>query len=501
MKSYVLAIDQGTTSTRAMIFDAELAVRGVAQQEFAQHFPQSGWVEHDLEDIWQSVLATGRAAIAEAGIDPAAIGAIGITNQRETTAVWNRRTGEPVHRAIVWQDRRTAALCERLREEGLEPLFTERTGLLLDPYFSGTKLSWILEQSPDIRKAAERGELAFGTIDSFLIWRLTNGARHVTDATNASRTLLYDIGRNGWDEELCALLEVPAAMLPEVLDCAANFGVAAERHFGAAIPVLGVAGDQQAAALGQACFAPGMIKATYGTGCFILLNTGEDRVTSRHRLLTTLAWRLEGRSTYALEGSIFVAGSAVQWLRDSLGMISTSADSGALADAADPGQDVYLVPAFVGLGAPHWDAEARGAIFGLTRNTGPKEFARAALESVCYQTRDLLEAMRGDWRSDATGTLRVDGGMAASDWTLQRLADLLDLPVDRPEITETTTLGAAWLAGARAGILPGMERFAERWSLERRFTPQMKAEERERKYRGWQDALARTLTRPREQRF
>jgi glycerol kinase len=492
MKGLVLAIDQGTTSSRAMVFSGHAKVKAVAQKEFTQHFPQSGWVEHDAEEIWKSVVSTVKTALAAAKDKPVA--AIGITNQRETTIVWSRKTGKPVHRAIVWQDRRTAPLCAKLKAAGLEPIFTEKTGLLLDPYFSGTKIRWILDNVEGARQAADRGELAFGTVDSFLVWRLTGGKVHATDATNASRTLLYNIAENRWDEELLGLMGVPASMLPQVLDCAADYGVTQKALFGAEIPIFGVAGDQQAAAIGQACFQPGMLKSTYGTGCFALLNTGTDKVMSKNRLLTTIACRLAGRTTYALEGSIFIAGAAVQWLRDGLGLIDAAAKSGKLAAAADPSQQVYLVPAFTGLGAPYWDAEARGAIFGLTRNSGPKEFARAALESVCYQTRDLLEAMQGDWKSAGETVLRVDGGMVASDWTMQFLADMLDAPVDRPKILETTALGAAWLAGSKAGVWPDAQGFAAAWSLDRRFEPGLEADVRERKYAGWLDCVSRTLS-------
>ncbi|CAD7024791.1 glycerol kinase [Pseudorhizobium endolithicum] len=495
MAGYVLAIDQGTTSSRAIVFDGNMKIAGVGQKEFTQIFPKSGWVEHDPEEIWGSVVLTIRQAIRKAGIKASEIAAIGITNQRETVVVWERETGQAIHNAIVWQDRRTAGDCERMKAEGLEQLFTERTGLLLDPYFSGTKLSWLLTNIEGARKRAENGELCFGTIDTYLIWRLTGAKSFVTDATNASRTLLYNIAENRWDEELLKILDVPGAMLPEVKDCADDFGVTDERLFGAAIPILGVAGDQQAATIGQACFEPGMIKSTYGTGCFAVLNTGSEMVPSRNRLLTTIAYRLDGRTTYALEGSIFIAGAAVQWLRDGLGIIRKAEQTGQLADSADPEQQVYLVPAFTGLGAPHWDAEARGAIFGLTRNTGPAELSRAALEAVCYQTRDLLDAMHKDWQSDGRQTvLRVDGGMVASDWTMQRLADLLDAPVDRPTILETTALGAAWLAGSKAGVWPGREEFARRWARQRCFEPQMDGAVREAKIRGWKDAVRRTLT-------
>lgn len=495
MAGYVLAIDQGTTSTRAIVFDDKMKIVGVGQKEFTQIFPKSGWVEHDPEEIWQSVLSTVRQALKEARLKAADIAAIGITNQRETVVVWERDTGKPIHNAIVWQDRRTANYCEKLKRQGLEKLFTRSTGLLLDPYFSGTKLSWMLANVKGARARAAKGELCFGTIDTFLIWRLTGGKSFVTDATNASRTLLYNISENRWDEELLKVLRVPAAMLPEVKDCADDFGVTDKELFGAEIPILGVAGDQHAAVIGQACFEPGMMKSTYGTGCFAVLNTGPDLVRSKNRLLTTIAYRLNGETTYALEGSIFIAGAAVQWLRDGLGIIDKASQSGELAQDADPNQEVYLVPAFTGLGAPHWDADARGAIFGLTRSSGPAELSRAALEAVCYQTRDLYDAMRKDWRNGESDTvLRVDGGMVASDWTMQRLSDLLDAPVDRPTILETTALGAAWLAGSRAGVWPDRDTFAESWARQRRFEPSMDEKTRMIKIRGWKDAVRRTLS-------
>ncbi|MER8415031.1 MULTISPECIES: glycerol kinase GlpK [unclassified Mesorhizobium] len=495
MTGYILAIDQGTTSTRAILFDGEMKVAGSGQKEFAQHYPASGWVEHDPEDIWASVVSTVKAALKKAGRNASDVAAIGITNQRETVVIWDRATGKPIHNAIVWQDRRTAPLCQKLKKQGLEKTFTKKTGLLLDPYFSGTKIAWMLDKVKGARKRAEKGELLAGTIDSFLIWRLTGGKVHATDATNASRTLVYNIAENAWDDELLSILNIPAKMLPEVKDCADDYGITEKNLFGAEIKILGVAGDQHAATIGQACFEPGMMKSTYGTGCFALLNTGSDLVRSKNRLLTTIAYRLNGKTTYALEGSIFIAGAAVQWLRDGIKVIGKAEQSGKLADEADPTQNVYLVPAFVGLGAPHWDAEARGAIFGLTRNSGPAEFARAALESVAYQTRDLLDAMRKDWKGASAKTvLRVDGGMVASDWTMQRLADILDAPVDRPTILETTALGAAWLAGSKAGVWPDAKKFAKSWALERRFKPDMDGSVRAAKLAGWRDAVRRTLS-------
>ena len=498
--THILAIDQGTTSSRAIVFRRDCTVAAVAQQEFAQHFPQSGWVEHDPEDLWRTVLATSREAIAKAGLTARDIAAIGIANQRETTLVWDRATGKPIHNAIVWQDRRTAEMCRKLKDAGGEAQVIARTGLLLDPYFSASKIVWLLDHVADARAKAERGELAFGTVDSFLLWRLTARAVHATDATNASRTALYDIHANTWSDELCALCGVPRAMLPEVRDCTADYGATAPELFGAAIPIRGIAGDQQAALIGQACFAPGMLKSTYGTGCFAILNTGATAVKSRHRLLSTIAYRLAGETTYGLEGSIFIAGAAVQWLRDGLRVVPTAAATGPMAQAADANQDVILVPAFVGLGAPHWDAEARGALFGLTRDTGPNELARAALDSVCFQTLDLLDAMRADCRDSdcaalADTVLRVDGGMVASDWTMQRLADILGAPVDRPTILQTTALGAAYLAGLQSGLYPQPQAFAARWALDRRFTPAMDDATRRRKVAAWRDAVARTLSR------
>ncbi|WP_192356147.1 glycerol kinase GlpK [Mesorhizobium mediterraneum] len=495
MTGYILSIDQGTTSSRAIVFDGSMKLVGSGQKEFAQHYPASGWVEHDPEEIWDTVVSTCKAALAAARRKAADIAAIGITNQRETVIIWDRATGKPIHNAIVWQDRRTAPLCQKLKKQGLEKKFTRKTGLLLDPYFSGTKIAWMLDKVKGARKRAEKGELLAGTIDSFLIWRLTGGKVHATDATNASRTLVYNIEKNEWDDELLAIFGIPRKMLPQVKDCADDYGITEKSLFGAEIKILGVAGDQHAAAIGQACFEPGMMKSTYGTGCFALLNTGSDLVRSKNRLLTTIAYRLNGKTTYALEGSIFIAGAAVQWLRDGIKVIGKAEQSGVLAASADPTQEVYLVPAFVGLGAPHWDAEARGAIFGLTRNSGPAEFARAALESVAFQTRDLLDAMRKDWKGASAKTvLRVDGGMVASDWTMQRLADILDAPVDRPTILETTALGAAWLAGSKAGVWPKTREFAKSWALERRFRPDMDASVRSAKLAGWRDAVRRTLS-------
>jgi glycerol kinase len=489
----ILAIDQGTTSSRAIVFGADLATQGSAQREFAQHFPSAGWVEHDPEDIWRTTVETARQALAAAKLPAAGVAGIGITNQRETCLLWDRRTGKPIHRAIVWQDRRTADMCRDLKAAGHEPAVTAKTGLLLDPYFSATKIAWLLDHVEGARALANAGHLAFGTIDTFLLWRLTGGRVHATDATNASRTLLYDIRKGAFDDDLLKLFGVPRSLLPEVHDCNAHFGDTEASIFGAAVPILGIAGDQQAATIGQACFSPGMVKATYGTGCFALLNTGADPVASKNRLLTTVAYQLSGRRTYALEGAIFIAGAAVQWLRDGLRVIASAPESGALAAQADPSQDVYLVPAFVGLGAPYWRPEARGALFGLTRGTTANELARATLEAVCYQTRDLLDAMRGDWAASAKSVLRVDGGMVASDWTMQFLADILDAPVERPTVLETTALGAAWLAGHRAGVWPDADGFAKHWKLERAFAPRLAATERERKYAGWRRSVQAVL--------
>jgi glycerol kinase len=493
MPRYILAIDQGTTSSRAIVFDKALTPKASGQKEFRQYFPASGWVEHDPEEIWRSVVSTAKAALAKAKVKAPDIAAIGITNQRETVVVWDRKTGKPIHKAIVWQDRRTSDTCARMKAAGLEATFTAKTGLLLDPYFSGTKLAWLLDNVKGARERASRGELAFGTIDSFLIWRLTGGKVHATDATNASRTLLYNIHTGAWDDELLRLLNIPASLLPEVKDCAADYGLTDRKLLGAAIPIGGVAGDQQAATIGQACFKPGMMKSTYGTGCFALLNTGERAVVSRNRLLTTIAYQLDGKRTYALEGAIFIAGAAVQWLRDGVKLVKRASETGTLAKAADITQQVYLVPAFVGLGAPHWNADARGALFGLTRGTTNKEIARAALEAVCYQTRDLLEAMKKDWGTAGDTVLRVDGGMTASDWTMQSLSDILDAPVDRPKVLETTAVGAAYLAGLHAGLLAPPETFAKSWKRDRRFTPKMKAALRDAKYAGWKDALRKLL--------
>ena len=485
----LLAIDQGTTSSRAIVFDDRGTIRAAAQREFTQYYPAGGWVEHDPEEIWSATLAVTREALSAAG---GAVAAIGITNQRETTVVWDRASGTPIHRAIVWQDRRTAARCRTLRDAGHEPAVRGKTGLLLDPYFSATKLAWILDHVDGARERAAAGELAFGTIDSFLIWRLTGAAVHATDATNASRTLLFDIHSQQWDDTLLQLFDVPRSVLPDVRDSAADFGTTQVDVLGQVIPIAGVAGDQQAATVGQTCFAPGMVKSTYGTGCFAVMNTGAEAIQSRHRLLTTVAWRLGGVPTFALEGSIFVAGAAVQWLRDELRVIGTAPETEALAAGIPDSGGVYLVPAFTGLGAPHWDPDARGAIYGLTRDTGPAHLARAALESVCLQTRDLMTAMEAD-RGAAIKRLRVDGGMVENAWLLQTLADIVDVAVERPRITETTALGAAYLAGLQAGVFRSFDDIGDRWARDAEFTPRMPDRERERLVQGWESAVARTL--------
>ena len=493
--TYILAIDQGTTSTRAILFDDAMTAVARGQEEFAQHFPQPGWVEHDPEDLWRTTVTTCREAMKRAGVSSSQIAAIGITNQRETVIVWDKETGEPIHNAIVWQDRRTADQCRILRDAGYEAMITERTGLLVDPYFSSTKLKWILDHVDGARERAVKGELLFGTVDSFLIWKLTGSVVHATDATNAARTMLYDIRKGRWSKTICDLLDIPMQMLPQVKDCAADFGHTHADLFDHEIPICGVAGDQQAATVGQACFQPGMMKSTYGTGCFALLNTGETPVVSQNRLLTTIAYQLDGKPTYALEGSIFIAGAVVQWLRDGLQIINDASETQALAEQADPIQNVVLVPAFVGLGAPYWNAECRGAVFGLTRGSGPAEMAKAALESVGYQTRDLLEAMSADWQTTGVQpTLRVDGGMSNSDWAMQFLSDIIAAPVDRPINRETTALGVAWLAGMHVGVYPNQEKFAAQWTREIQFKPKMDDAQRKAKYATWKKAVHATMS-------
>lgn len=486
---YILAIDQGTTSSRAILFTEQGEPAGVAQQEFHQHFPEDGWVEHDPEDIWNSTIDVCHEVLKEQGVSASDVIAIGITNQRETTLVWDRITGEPVYKAIVWQDRRTADFCEELREEGLEPWITEKTGLLLDPYFSSTKLKWILDHVDGARERARAGNLLFGTVDTYLLWRLTGGKSHKTDATNASRTMLFNIHTQQWDHELLERLNIPASMLPEVEDCSADFGSTDAGLFGTPIPIYGIAGDQQAALIGQGCFQQGMIKSTYGTGCFVIMNTGSEAITSHNKLLTTVSYRLDGKVTYGLEGSIFIAGAAVQWLRDGLKLVASAADTEAIAAGHPTSHGVYLVPAFTGLGAPYWDPNARGAIFGLTRDSGIGDIVTATLQSVCFQTQDLLTAMQHD--GAVPTILRVDGGMVQNSWVTQHLADILQLPVDRPECIETTALGVAYLAGLKAGVFKDVEEMASHWRLEKRFEPEMAPETAHGLYHGWQAAVAR----------
>ncbi|MFT5063059.1 MAG: glycerol kinase [Gammaproteobacteria bacterium] len=493
MTDFLLAIDQGTTSSRSIVFNRQGRSCGIGQEEFAQYYPDDGWVEHDPEEIWSTTLATCRAAIANADLTPEKITAIGITNQRETTVVWERDTGKPIYNAIVWQDRRTASQCQKYKAQGVEEMVTKRTGLLLDPYFSGTKLAWILDNVRGARRRAEAGELAFGTIDSFLLWRLTGGKVHATDPSNACRTLLFNIHTNQWDPELLSLFNIPAALLPEVKDSADDFGQTDPGLLGGSISIRSLIGDQQAATVGQACFEPGMVKSTYGTGCFVMLNTGDKALASKNRLLSTIAYRINGKTTYALEGSIFVAGAAVQWLRDGLKLIADARETQALAESVPSSNGVYMVPAFTGLGAPYWDPDARGALLGMTRDTGIAHIVRATLESVCYQTRDLLEAMRAD--GAAFGTLRVDGGMVSNDWVVQRLSDMCGQTCERPQVTETTALGAAYLAGIAAGVYESLDEVAELWESEQIFESQMGELDRERRYQGWKNAVARVRTK------
>ena len=494
MSKYVLAIDQGTTSSRAIVFDAAGAAVATAQKELTQHYPADGWVEHDADEIWRDVVSVMREAVAKASLRGSDIAAIGITNQRETTVVWERSTGRPIHRAIVWQDRRTAETCRRKLADGVGSLVQQKTGLLVDSYFSATKIAWLLDNVPGARARAEKGELCFGTIDCFLLNRLTGGQVHATDATNASRSMLFNIQSQDWDETLLRIFDVPRALLPEVRDCSTLFGAASADILGHSIPVTGIAGDQQAASFGQACFQPGMVKSTYGTGCFALVNIGQHPVQSHNRLLTTVAYRLDGRVTYALEGSIFVAGAAVKWLRDGLGIVGSAAETATLAASAPENHGVYLVPAFVGLGAPYWDPDARGALLGLTLDAGRAHIARATLESVAYQTRDLTGAMKADGAAKPTA-IRVDGGMVANDWLCQFLADMLDVAVERPKVIETTALGAAYLAGLSVGVYAGLDAVAYGWQCERRFEPRMNAATRTQLYEGWQKAVQRVLTR------
>lgn len=490
MKHYILAIDQGTTSSRSIIFSSEGKIEGIAQQEFSQKYPSDGWVEHDPEEIWESVITTLKSVFDKTAITPSQIASVGITNQRETTLVWHKETGKPVYPAIVWQDRRTAQVCRELSEdESLVNYISETTGLLLDPYFSATKVAWILDNVEGARKQAENGELLFGTVDTFLIWRLTGGKSHKTDATNASRTMLFDINKQCWDNRLLSAFKIPSCMLPEVMDCAANFGLINESLLGSAIPISGVAGDQQAALVGQACFEKGMAKSTYGTGCFMILNTGNTPLRSKNRLLTTVGYRLNGNTTYALEGSIFMAGATVQWLRDGLKLIDDAAETEALARLARQDNGVFLVPAFTGLGAPYWDPDARGAILGLTRDTGISEIVAAGLQSVCYQTKDLQKAMESDGARPTT--IRVDGGMSRNDWVMGFLSDILGAEVERPKITETTALGAAFLAGLQAGVFEGVDDLIQCWQSDTVFTPRLTKAQRDHAYCGWVAAVER----------
>ncbi|WP_428391641.1 glycerol kinase GlpK [Lichenicoccus sp.] len=494
-KDQILAIDQGTTSTRSIVYDRQASPLATERREFAQHYPERGWVEHDPEDIWRDTMATARAAIEAAGGGPEAISAIGITNQRETVVVWDRETGKPVYNAIVWQDRRTARFCDRLREQGAEATIRDRSGLLIDPYFSASKLRWILDQVEGARSRAEAGKLAFGTIDSFLLWRLTGGRVHATDATNACRTQLFNIHEHAWDDELLRLFDIPSALLPEVRDNAGIFGETEHSLFGRAIPIAGMAGDQQAAVIGQACFAKGTAKSTYGTGCFMLLNTGEQAVSSDNRMLTTIAYRLDGQTTYALEGAIFVAGAAIKWLRDGIGLITRASDTHDMATKVPDSHGVYMVPGFTGLGAPHWDPDARGLICGLTLGSGAAHIARAALESVAYQTLDLAAAMQDDGGGEARA-IRVDGGMAANDWFCQFLANILDVPVERPTELESTARGAAFLAGLATGVWDSLDAISKVWTQGAAFKPAMEPKLRRTLIDGWNEALARTLMKP-----
>lgn len=491
--THLLAIDQGTTSSRAIVFDAVGRPLASHQLEFRQYFPADGWVEHDALEIWQTVRDVCREALHKAGIKAVDIAAIGITNQRETTVLWDRATGTPLHHAIVWQDRRTADVCEKLKKSNHEAAVQEKTGLLLDPYFSASKLAWLLDHVEGARARAEKGELAFGTMDTWLLWKLTGGKAHATDATNASRTLLFNIKTQAWDEELLALFTIPASLLPAVKDSSADFGKTTADFIGAPVPIGGMAGDQQAALVGQACFSPGMVKSTYGTGCFMVMNTGDTIVRSQNRLLSTVAYRLNGKTTYAIEGSIFIAGAAIQWLRDGLKLIAHAAETEAIAERTGDVHGVYLVPAFTGLGAPYWDPHARGAILGLTRDTGIDEIVTAGLQAVCFQTRDLMEAMCRDG-AISVNTLRIDGGMVVNNWLSQRLSDILGVPVDRPTVTETTALGVAYLAGLQVGLFKSLEEVSTLWHCERTFAPAMEKERRDALYEGWLDAVRRVAS-------
>ena len=490
MNQFILAIDQGTTSSRAILFSPEGEAIESSQQEFTQYYPESGWVEHDPEEIWATTLATCRAVIKQSGLTASEIKAIGITNQRETTLLWDRRNGKPLHKAIVWQDRRTTQMCEKLKADGKESFVQEKTGLLLDPYFSASKLAWLLDNVPNARELAEQGQLAFGTVDTFLLWRLTHGQSHYTDATNASRTLLFNIHDMQWDEDLLALFGIPETLLPKVKNSADNFGVTYRTLFGEEIPITALIGDQQAALVGQGCFTPGMAKSTYGTGCFLMLNSGNKPLTSTNQLLSTVAYQVNGNTTYALEGSIFIAGAVVQWLRDALKLIESAEETERLAAKCGHVEDVYVVPAFTGLGAPHWDPGARGAILGLSRDTGREEIVTASLQSVAYQTKDLLNAMINDGAQLST-VLRVDGGMANNRWFVQFLADVLGLEVDIPESVESTALGAAYMAGLGVGLYQSLEELKALSQGKQRYQPKMDEAKREALYTGWLTALSR----------
>lgn len=492
-QSYILSIDQGTTSTRAIIFDQSGTAISSAQELFPQHFPENGWVEHNPEDIWRDTLKVCQNALLNGQISSKQVAAIGITNQRETTVIWNRKTGEVIHNALVWQDRRTGDICKKLKQQGVESIIQEKTGLLIDPYFSATKIQWLLDNVPKARDSANRGELAFGTIDTFLLWRLTNGKVHATDATNASRTMLFNIHTQQWDQELLKIFNVPESLLPEVKDSSANFGVVAEKFLDAEIPIAGIAGDQQAATVGQVCFQPGMVKSTYGTGCFMVLNTGKQAVKSKNRLLTTIAYRLNGEVTYGLEGSIFVAGAGVQWLRDKIKVVKNSADTTRIAQSVPDTGGVYFVPAFTGLGAPYWDPDARAAILGITRDTGIEHIVRAKLESIGYQSLDLMQAMLADGAAKCSA-LRIDGGMVKNDWLCEFLADVLDVPVERPKEIETTALGVAFLAGLQVGWYNSLDEIAKTWKAKSTFHPTMDAAKRDKLYAGWKAAVARVRT-------
>jgi len=490
----ILSIDQGTTSSRAILFNENFVPQAIAQEEFRQYYPNSGWVEHNPQDLWKTTLSVCKKVVNDTNLDQ--VVSIGITNQRETTLVWDRTTGETLYNAIVWQDRRTSSYCADLKDKGFEQIVTEKTGLLLDPYFSATKINWILNHVPDGMRLAHRGELLFGTVDTYLIWRLTNGRDHVTDITNASRTMLFNIAEEDWDDELLNLFEIPRSMLPRVDECVSDFGMVKREYFGKAIPIRGVAGDQQAATIGQACFKPGMLKSTYGTGCFALLNTGKQLVHSHNRLLSTIAYKINGQTNYALEGSIFIAGAVVQWLRDGLGIVNQSSETQQLAENADHLQEVILVPAFTGLGAPYWDSDCRGSIFGITRNTSPNEIAKAALESVAFQTSDLLKAMQMDYPDLKGSILRADGGMTSSDYTMQSVANILGVTVEVPKIAETTSLGVAYLAGLGSGLCNSLEEIETKWEINKRFTTGIDDSTRAKKLANWKDAVNRTLSHP-----